>query len=300
MTIEHTRIKTYSRAKGHSALAAAAYRGGFLLIDPKSGAKHDYRGRAGIIQACFLAPPGSPAWVNDPQRLWAAVEAAERRRNSTVCRDFTIALPHELDDRERWDLVLDISHALIERYGFALQASHHRPTKDDPRYFYAHLLVTTRRMEASGLAAKTRVLDGRINGYGEVLWIRAMISGRINAHRGQSKIQVEHEPQDLAERLAMRRGEGSVRDEQASFEQLLGRYRKEGKLLPVPVGHTAERARREQASALPMVAANATDLPRNSAVRSPSALQLNAGMCTEAAKMALAELPRRQDSHRDR
>lgn len=182
MTIEHTRIKTYSRAKGHSALAAAAYRGGFLFTDPTSGVKYDYRGRAGIIQACCLAPSGSPAWVNDPQRLWAAAEAAERRRNSTVCRDFTIALPHERNERERWELVLDMSHALIKRNGFALQASHHRPTKDDPRYFYAHLLATTRRMEASGLAAKTRVLDGRINGQGEIEWIRAMISDRIHSH----------------------------------------------------------------------------------------------------------------------
>jgi len=245
MTIEHTRIKTYSRAKGHSAIAAAAYRGGFLLIDPKSGVKHDYRGRAGIIQACCLAPPGSPAWVNDPQRLWAAAEAAERRRNSTVCRDFTIALPHELDDRKRWDLVLDISHALIERYGFALQASHHRPTKDDPRYFYAHLLVTTRRMEASGLAAKTRVLDGRINGYGEVLWIRGMISQRSNAHLGLGPAQVKPNPENLAKRLELRRAGNNFGDGHANFEHLLGRYRKEGKLLPVPEGHTAERARSE-------------------------------------------------------
>jgi hypothetical protein len=42
-----------------------------------------------------VAPLGSPAWVNDPQRLWAAAEEAERRRNSTVCRDFTVALPYE-------------------------------------------------------------------------------------------------------------------------------------------------------------------------------------------------------------
>lgn len=155
-------------------------------------------------------------------------------------------------------------------------------------------------MEASGLAAKTRVLDGRINGYDEVLWIRAMISGRINAHLGLGEPQIEPNPESLAKRLKLRRGESNLGDGHASFEQLLDRYRKEGKLLPVPTGHTAERARREQASALPMVAANATDLPRNSAVRSPSALQLNAGMCTEAAKMALAELPRRQDLHRDR
>ncbi|MFA1261866.1 MobA/MobL family protein [Xanthomonas axonopodis pv. fascicularis] len=172
MAIYHTRIKTYSRAKGHSALAAAAYRGGYLLTDFKSGARHDYRGRAGIIQSCCLAPLGSPAWADDPQRLWAAAEAAERRCNSTVCRDFAIALPHELEDPKRWDLTLDIAHRLIERYGFALQASHHRPTKDDPRYFYAHLLATTRRMQASGFTQKTRVLDGRINGKEEIEWIR--------------------------------------------------------------------------------------------------------------------------------
>ncbi|MEC5197542.1 hypothetical protein GGR75_004108 [Xanthomonas campestris] len=246
MAIHHTRIKTYSRAKGHSAIAAAAYRGGYLLTDPRSGARHDYRGRAGIIQSSCLAPLGSPAWADDPQALWAAAEAAERRCNSTVCRDFTIALPHELDDPKRWDLTLDIAHRLIERYGFALQASHHRPTKDDPRYFYAHLLATTRRMEASGLTQKTRVLDGRINGKEEVEWIRAMIANRINAHLAQAGIgkAVEHRP--LTERLEAIRGNGIFVQGQASFEQLLSRYRQEGRLLSVPDGHTAEQAQRER------------------------------------------------------
>ncbi|GAE50039.1 MobA/MobL family protein [Xanthomonas arboricola] len=246
MAIHHTRIKTYSRAKGHSAIAAAAYRGGYLLTDPNSGARHDYRGRAGIIQSRCMAPLGSPAWADDPQALWAAAEAAERRCNSTVCRDFAIALPHELDDPKRWELVLDIAHRLIERFGFALQASHHRPTKDDPRYFYSHLLATTRRMEASGLTAKTRVLDGRINGLAEIQWIRAMIADRINAHLEQAGIGkgVEHRP--LTGRLEAMRGNGIFFQEQASFEQLLSRYRQEGRLLSVPDGHTAEQAQRER------------------------------------------------------
>ncbi|MCC3255052.1 MobA/MobL family protein [Xanthomonas campestris] len=246
MAIYHTRIKTYSRSKGHSAIAAAAYRGGYLLSDPKSGAHHDYRGRAGIIQSRCLAPLGSPAWADDPQALWAAAEAAERRRNSTVCRDFAIALPHEFDDPKRWDLTLDIAHRLIERYGFALQASHHRPTKDDPRYFYCHLLATTRRMEASGLTQKTRVLDGRINGLAEIQWIRAMIADRINAHLEQAGIgkAVEHRP--LTERLEAMRGNGIYVRGQESFEQLLSRYRQEGRLLSVPDGHTAEQAQRER------------------------------------------------------
>ncbi|MEA5126197.1 MobA/MobL family protein [Xanthomonas floridensis] len=246
MAIYHTRIKTYSRAKGHSALAAAAYRGGYLLTDPTSGARHDYRGRAGIIQSRCLAPTGSPAWADDPQALWAAAEAAERRCNSTVCRDFAIELPHELDNSQRWELVLDIANRLIERFGFALQASQHRPTKDDPRYFYAHLLATTRRMEASGMTAKTRVLDGRMNGKEEVEWIRAMIADRINAHLAQAGIgkSVEHRP--LTERLEATRGNGIYVQGQEGFEQLLSRYRQEGRLLRVPDGHAAEQVQRER------------------------------------------------------
>ncbi|MFS8372231.1 MobA/MobL family protein [Xanthomonas campestris] len=246
MAIYHTRIKTYSRSKGHSAIAAAAYRGGYLLTDPKSDARHDYRGRAGIIQSRCMAPTGSPAWADDPQALWSAAEAAERRCNSTVCRDFAIALPHELDDPKRWDLTLDIAHRLIERYGFALQASHHRPTKDDPRYFYAHLLATTRRMQASGLTQKTRVLDGRINGKEEVEWIRAMIAERINAHLAEVGIGKAVEHRSLTERLEAMRGNGIFVQGQASFEQLLSRYRQEARLLSVPDGHTAEQAQRER------------------------------------------------------
>ncbi|MFB0374748.1 MobA/MobL family protein [Xanthomonas euvesicatoria] len=246
MAIYHTRIKTYSRAKGHSAIAAAAYRGGYLLTDPTSGARHDYRGRAGIIQSRCLAPAGSPAWADDPQALWAAAEAAERRCNSTVCRDFAVALPHELDDPKRWELVLDIAHRLIERFGFALQASHHRPTKDDLRYFYCHLLATTRRMEASGLTTKTRVLDGRMNGKEEVEWIRAMIAERIKGHLEQAGMGKSFEHRSLTERLEAMRGNGIFVQGQASFEQLLSRYRQEGRLLGVPDGHTAEQAQRER------------------------------------------------------
>lgn len=297
MTIEHTRIKTYSRAKGHSSIAAAAYRGGFLLTDPRSGVKHDYRGRAGIIQACCLAPTGSPAWSNDPQRLWEAAEAAERRRNSTVCRDFTIALPYELDDRERWRLILDISHALIERYGFALQASHHRPTKDDPRYFYAHLLATTRRMESSGLTAKTRVLDGRVNGKGEIEWIRAMISDRIHSHLARNQTETKAKRSELSQRIAVRRDEGIFVKGLASFDQLLERYRKEGSLLAVPAGHTAEQARQEKGVGAVNAIASGIELAPCPLAGSLREREISAGMGVEARPRAHVGTQLPQDRH---
>ncbi|ATS38515.1 MULTISPECIES: MobA/MobL family protein [Xanthomonas] len=294
MAIYHTRIKTYSRAKGHSALAAAAYRGGYLLTDPTSGARHDYRGRAGIIQSRCLAPPGSPAWADDPQALWAAAEAAERRCNSTVCRDFAVALPHELDDPRRWELVLDIAHRLIERFGFALQASHHRPTKDDPRYFYAHLLATTRRMEASGLTTKTRVLDGRMNGKEEVEWIRAMIADRINVHLAQAGIgkSVEHQP--LTERLEGMRGSGIFVQGHASFEQLLSRYRQEGRLLSAPDGHTAEQAQRERPG--PGMDSSADE---TSVAQMPIMLSSTGGLSSGMGDEALSANPEDRSGHQD-
>lgn len=45
MAIYHTRVKTFSRAKGHSAVAAAAYRAGLSLVDERTGARHDYSQR---------------------------------------------------------------------------------------------------------------------------------------------------------------------------------------------------------------------------------------------------------------
>lgn len=296
MAIEHIRIKTYSRAKGHSALAAAAYRGGYLLIDPKSGAKHDYRGRAGIIQSRCLAPPGSPSWADDPQALWSAAEAAEHRKNSTVCRDFTIALPHELDDLKRWDVTLDVAHRLIERFGFALQASHHRPTKDDPRYFYAHLLATTRRMEDSGLTQKTRILDGRINGLAEIQWIRAMIAERINAHLSKASIgeAVEHRP--LTERFEAMPANGTFVRGQASFEQLLSRYRQEGRLLSVPDGHRAEQAHRERQGLGMDTSADETSVAKMPIMRAPTG-GLSSSRDDEAQSAVQADRSGHQDTH---
>ncbi|MCE4517580.1 MobA/MobL family protein [Xanthomonas hortorum pv. vitians] len=202
-----------------------------------------------------------------------------------MCRDFAIALPHELDDPKRWELVLDIAHRLIERFGFALQASHHRPTKDDPRYFYAHLLATTRRMQASGFTQKTRVLDGRINGKEEIEWIRAMIADRINAHLAEAGIgkAVEHRP--LTERLEAMRGNGIFIQGQERFEQLLSRYRQEGRLLSVPDGHTAEQAQRERPG--PGMETPALQrAPANCLTRCVSAGEVNSGKGDEAQSAA--------------
>lgn len=64
----------------------------------------------------------APDWLLDAAKLWQAAEA-EKRKDATVAGEFEIALPHELDGSQRSALPADITRALVDRYGFATQAS---------------------------------------------------------------------------------------------------------------------------------------------------------------------------------
>lgn len=182
MAIYHASVSTVSRSAGHTATAAAAYRAGIALVDEQTGVKHDYTRRGGVAETLMLAPAHAPDWAKDPAQLWNAAEAAENRKNSTVAREFEISLPHELNEDQRRTLVHDLAQTLVDRYGFAVQASTHAPHdgKGDDRNFHVHILATTRRMTPDGLGEKTRELDGGARGAQEIRDVRELIAGRIN------------------------------------------------------------------------------------------------------------------------
>lgn len=48
MSIYHASLKTFSRSKGQSAIAAAAYRAGVTLWDERQGRVADYTRRHGV------------------------------------------------------------------------------------------------------------------------------------------------------------------------------------------------------------------------------------------------------------
>lgn len=194
MAIYHARVKTFSRAKGHSAVAAAAYRSGLLLVDTKTGLKHDYRRRGGVVETHCIAPDDAPDWALTPANLWPAAEGAERRKDATVAREFEIALPRELDDAQRSALAVEIAQALVECYRFGVQASIHAPDTEDGLNWHVHILATTRRLDTSGFADKTRELDGGPSGKAEVEWVREMVARLTNAHLAAAQVDavVDH------------------------------------------------------------------------------------------------------------
>ncbi len=160
MASYHLSAKTISRSHGRSATAAAAYRSGARIADERTGVLHDYQRRRGVEAAFLLLPASAPDWARDRARLWNAAELAETRKNSTVAREFEIALPAELDAEQRQRLAADFARELVVRHGCAADVAIHRPSRaGDARNHHAHILLTTRRLTAAGFTEKTRELD---------------------------------------------------------------------------------------------------------------------------------------------
>lgn len=180
MAIYHLAVKSVSRSTGRSAVAAVAYRAGVCLENERDGLVHDYTRRGGVEDAFIVAPEGAE-WAQDRSALWNAAEAAEKRKDAKVAREYELALPAELDAGQRRDLVRAFAEDIRNRYGVAVDAAIHAPHDyGDDRNHHAHVMTTTRVAEADGLGAKTRQLDVRSTASVEVEAIRERWAGMVN------------------------------------------------------------------------------------------------------------------------
>lgn len=191
MAIYHCSVKTVSRAKGRSATAAAAYRAGCEIVDARTGECHDYSRKRGVLSATLIVPEGAPEWAHDRAALWNAAEVSETRKNSTVAREFEIALPAELTHDQRQQLALEFGREIMQRHGCVVDVALHEPDKGrkrdgedvhggDPRNQHAHILCSTRRLTADGFGEKTRELDDLKTG--EVTYWRERWAQLANEH----------------------------------------------------------------------------------------------------------------------
>jgi len=142
MAIYHFSAKMISRSTGRSAVAAAAYRTAERIEDHRQGLEHDY---------------SNPDSMKDRATLWNAVEAVERRKDAQLAREVTVALPHELDDAQRGDLVRSfVQSAFVDR-GMIADVALHAPGKEgDQRNHHAHIMLTTRSIGEDGFEGKDR------------------------------------------------------------------------------------------------------------------------------------------------
>jgi ATP-dependent exoDNAse (exonuclease V) alpha subunit len=159
LAIYHLHIRSISRSDGRSAPGAAAYRAGEAIRDERTGRLHNHSRRNDVTHSEIVLPSaGSGAeaqWARDRAVLWNRAEQAENRRNSRVAREYEVALPAELDAAQRLALTRAFAHELADRHNVAVDMAIHLPRpRGDARNHHAHLLVTSREVNAEGLGAK--------------------------------------------------------------------------------------------------------------------------------------------------
>ena len=140
-----------SRSQGRSATAAIAYRVAERIEDRRTGLVFDYAARGGVDHTEILAPDHAPDWVRDRSELWNRVEESETRKNSQVAREVRVALPDELTHAQRVALVRDYAQAQFVDRGMVADIALHAPGREgDERNHHAHILLTTREIDAEG------------------------------------------------------------------------------------------------------------------------------------------------------
>lgn len=159
MAIFRISINSIKRSAGRQATAAAAYCAGERIRDERTSTVHNHSRRKDVTHTEIFLPSRfgeSPMeWARDRASLWNAAEAAEKRRDSRVAREFQVTLPSELSATQRLALARSFARELSDRYGTAVDLAIHDPKADgDARNFHAHLLTTTREVTPTGLGAK--------------------------------------------------------------------------------------------------------------------------------------------------
>jgi hypothetical protein len=152
MAIFIASTKSISRGNGQSAVASASYRAGVELEDKRYGKTHDYSKRSGVMSTDIILPSALAAAnaAIDRNDLWNKAEAAEKRVDARVAREWLINLPHELNEQDRKELAHQFAQTLADRYGTIADCAIHEPTQReidrgaDPRNFHAHIMFTTR------------------------------------------------------------------------------------------------------------------------------------------------------------
>ncbi|MBM7554561.1 MobQ family relaxase [Thalassobacillus pellis] len=157
MAIYHFSVQMLSRSKGQSAVAAASYRSGERLREERTG-ETKYYPRKVRPETCILAPPHAPAWVQDRQQLWNAVEKAETRKNAQVAREINIALPIELPPPQQRRLSQTFVQEVLVALGMVADLAIHRDEAHNP---HVHVLLPTREISPTGFTRKNREWNHR-------------------------------------------------------------------------------------------------------------------------------------------
>ena len=248
MAIYHFSVKAVSRSGGRSATASAAYRAGCRIEDSRTGLVHDYAHRGGVDSAHVVLPGGSGEWALNRSVLWNAAELAEKRKDACVAREFVVALPAELSASERQRLVLDFAKEMADREGCAVDVAIHAPGKEgDQRNHHAHMLRTTRKIEATGLGPKLDTEKAGRKRSADLEAVRSRWAELVNERLRENGLEARVDHRSLEAQGVERTPSEHLGPAAVGFERRTGRgSRKRGRLQSEAQERGETRAQIEQ------------------------------------------------------
>ena len=144
----HFKIEVIKRSDGRSPVAKSAYISGEKIKSEYYNDSYDYRNKQGIVDKGILLPDNAPKEYEDRKILWNSLEEFEKQKNAQLARDFTIALPKELTDEERKELLLRFVKENFVKEGMIVDYAIHE--KSDSLNYHAHVLTTMRPLNSDG------------------------------------------------------------------------------------------------------------------------------------------------------
>lgn len=147
MAIYHCCIKIGSRGKGQSAVAAAAYRSGAVLIDEQTGTVTDYSKKGGVVFSEIMLCKNAPMEYMDREILWNAVHSIEKASNAQLFREIEVSLPAELTFEEQKELIRKYVKENFVDSGMCADWSIHNKNDGNP---HCHIMLTVRGIGDNG------------------------------------------------------------------------------------------------------------------------------------------------------
>ena len=147
----HFTGKAISRSDGRSVVKHAAYITAENFRRDELDEICNYRRKRGVEAVFHFAPKDAPAWAQEVESGWNAVEAIETRKNSTLALDYIAAFPHQLDATQRAFILKDFLREEFQRRGFMATGAIHEPDAGgDTRNYHAHIMFSYRGLDQDG------------------------------------------------------------------------------------------------------------------------------------------------------
>ena len=206
-------VETHTRGQGHSAVSGVAYRLGAKLVDERTGLTHNYEGKGGVVASVHHVLADADESLRDVATCWNAVEAAERRKDSQVARDFRESVPLGLTQDQAVALMHDWTAYLSDRYGTVVTTALHEDNARDmfgnekapgQRGFHLHAYMPTRRIGPDGqFGAKLNELSNKTQSAEQIEQVRAHWADLCNTHALRAQLGETYD-----HRSHLRRGDG--------------------------------------------------------------------------------------------